>query len=138
MKEVLEVSIEEDVLDKLDDHEKKLDDHEKKIIDLQIKSAGFAERFTSIDGKIEDIKITLNRMENNSLQSTNILLNTMSQIAVNTSASTNEIEKENNKSGNEIKKVKLNGKFKLMLKIVSVISALIIAYVGGKYGISIR
>jgi len=145
MEEVLELGIEEDVLCKLDDHEKKLSDHDtrlnqhgEKLHELEIKNAGYDARFDFIDSEFNTIKISLARIENNSLQSSNILLSTLSQIAINTSSTKNEIEKEDNKSENEIIKGKMDNKTKIVLKVLAVISTLVLAYIGGKYGISIK
>jgi len=145
MEEVLELGIEEDVLCKLDDHEKKLSDHDtrlnqhgEKLHELEIKNAGYDARFDFIDSEFNTIKISLARIENNSLQSSNILLSTLSQIAINTSSTKNEIEKEDNKSENEIIKGKMDSTTKIVLKVLAVISTLVLAYIGGKYGISIK
>ena len=145
MEEVLEVGIEEDVLCKLDDHEKKLSDHDtrlnqhgEKLHELEIKNAGYDARFDFIDSEFNTIKISLARIENNSLQSSNILLSTLSQIAINTSSTKNEIDKEDNKSENEFAKGKMDNTTKIVLKVLAVISTLVLAYIGGKYGISIK
>jgi len=50
----------------LSEHEHKLADHAEKITELQIKNAGFSERFTSLEGQLGDVKNTLVRMENSS------------------------------------------------------------------------
>lgn len=142
---VLDLSIEDDVLEKLDEHGKKLDSHDKKLeehdkklcvhddklVEFQIINAGFAERFNNIDA-------TLVRIENSSLQSSNILLNTMSQIAINTSSGKMEIAKENSKSGNEIVKTKINNNLAIVLKVLGVISAVGLGYLSARYGISVK
>jgi len=144
-KEVLEVAIEDDLLFKIDDHEKRITEHDiklnhqgEKIHELEIKNAGYDARFDFIDSEFNTIKISLARIENNSLQSSNILLSTLSQIAINTSSTKNEIDKEDNKSENEFAKGKMDNTTKIVLKVLAVISTLVLAYIGGKYGISIK
>jgi len=145
MEEVDNVGIEEDVLCKLDDHEKKLSDHDtrlnqhgEKLHELEIKNAGYDARFDFIDSEFNTIKISLARIENNSLQSSNILLSTLSQIAINTSSTKNEIEKEDNKSENEIIKGKMDNKTKIVIQVLTVISAVALGWLSNKYGISIK
>ena len=144
MEEVLELGIEEDVLCKLDDHEKKLSDHDtrlnqhgEKLHELEIKNAGYDARFDFIDSEFNTIKISLARIENNSLQSSNILLSTLSQIAINTSSTKNEIEKEDNKSENEIIKGKMDNKTKVILKALGIVAIVITGFFAAKYGVTI-
>jgi len=144
MEEVLEVGIEEDVLCKLDDHEKKLSDHDtrlnqhgEKLHELEIKNAGYDARFDFIDSEFNTIKISLARIENNSLQSSNILLSTLSQIAINTSSTKNEIEKEDNKSENDIIKGKMDNNTKVVLKVLGIVAIMITGFFAAKYGVSI-
>ena len=144
MEEVLELGIEEDVLCKLDDHEKKLSDHDtrlnqhgEKLHELEIKNAGYDARFDFIDSEFNTIKISLARIENNSLQSSNILLSTLSQIAINTSSTKNEIEKEDNKSENDIIKGKMDNNTKVVLKVLGIVAIMITGFFAAKYGVSI-
>ena len=70
MKEVLEVSIEDDlkdVKDTLGDHKKVLDDHTDKIQALEIDSGILKERWNNIT-------VQLTRIENNALSTNNALL----------------------------------------------------------------
>jgi len=144
-KEVLEVAIEDDVLEKLGDHEIKLKEHDirlsghdKQIVELQIKDAGYAERFNSIDLQFVEVKNCLTRIENNNYQSTNLLVSTISSIAQANSKSSNEIAKVEAKGETEITKIRLNNNTKLILKALAVISGIILAYIGGKHGISVK
>ena len=114
-------------------HEDRLDTHDDKITELEIKNAGFAERFNSID-------TTLARVENTTLQNlqtSNLLINTISQIAIGNAKSNNDIAKAETKGGTEITKIKLNNNTKVVLKVLALVSLLISAFVAGKYGIKI-
>ena len=80
---------------------------------------------------------TLARVENTTLQNlqtSNLLINTISQIAIGNAKSSNSLEE----NMSEITKVKLNNGTKIILKILAVISAITIAYIGGKYSISVK
>ena len=140
IKEVLESHSEKIIVlqTKTNLHEEKISGLDNKIHGLEVKNATYDERFNSIDSQFDSIKTTLVRMENTQLQSSNILLNALSQIAINTSSTKNEIEKEDNKSENEIIKGKMDSTTKIVLKVLAVISTLVLAYIGGKYGISIK
>jgi len=138
------MAIEDEVLEKLGDHEKKLSDHDtrlnqhgEKLHELEIKNAGYDARFDFIDSEFNTIKISLARIENNSLQSSNILLSTLSQIAINTSSTKNEIEKEDNKSENEIIKGKMDNKTKVILKALGIVAIVITGFFAAKYGVTI-
>ena len=142
------MGIEEEVISKLEDHEKrisynseklgiheqKINHHEDEITALQIRGATNEQRFNNLDDKIDSINVSLIRIETNGLQGTNLLMSTISQIAVGNAKSNNSLEK--NKS--EITKVKITSGTKIALKILAVISAVALAYIGGKYGISIK
>ncbi|OLN27514.1 hypothetical protein DSOL_4486 [Desulfosporosinus metallidurans] len=119
-------------LSELDKYQIMLQKHENSITDLQLKSATYEQRFTNLDSQVSDIKTTLVRMENSSLQSTNVLMNTLSRIAINTSSEKMKIEKEDSKSTHEIAKVKLNNNAKIILKALALVGSLIVAYFAGK------
>jgi len=140
IKEVLESHSEKIIVlqTKTNLHEEKISGLDNKIHGLEVKNATYDERFNSIDSQFDSIKTTLVRMENTQLQSSNILLNALSQIAINTSSTKNEIDKEDNKSENEFAKGKMDNTTKIVLKVLAVISTLVLAYIGGKYGISIK
>lgn len=140
IKEVLESHSEKIIVlqTKTNLHEEKICGLDNKIHGLEVKNATYDERFNSIDSQFDSIKTTLVRMENTQLQSSNILLNALSQIAINTSSTKNEIDKEDNKSENEFAKGKMDNTTKIVLKVLAVISTLVLAYIGGKYGISIK
>jgi len=151
MEEVLEVD-ENEVISKLEDHEKrisynsekiekheqKINHHEDEITALQIRGATNDERFNSIDLQFSEVKSCLTRIENNNYQSTNLLVSTISSIAQANSKSSNEIAKVEAKGETEITKIRLNNNTKLILKAFAVISGIILAYIGGKYGISVK
>jgi len=116
----------------------KLDEHDKEITDLQMKDINFEGRFNSIDLQFVEVKNCLTRIENNNYQSTNLLVSTISSIAQANSKSFNEIAKVEAKGETEITKIRLNNNTKLILKALAVISGIILAYIGGKHGISIK
>jgi len=133
---------EEEVKVMLDKHEAKLCDHSGKLIEhgekihaLEIKDIGFEGRFTHIDSQIGDLKTTLIRMENTSLQTTNILMNTLSQIAININATNCEIKKEDNKDNNELTKMRLGNRANITLKILGIIGGLISAVTIGYFAL---
>jgi len=146
------MGIEEEVISKLEDHEKrisnnsekigiheqKINHHEDEITALQIRGATNEQRFNNLDDKIDSINVSLVRMENSQLQSTNLLVNTISNIATANSKSSNEIAKVEAKGETEITKIRLNNNTKLILKALAVISGIILAYIGGKYGVSVK
>ena len=140
IKEVLESHSEKIIVlqTKTNINEEKILGLDNKIHGIEVKNATYDERFNSIDSQFDSIKTTLVRMENTQLQSSNILLNALSQIAINTSSTKNEIDKEDNKSENEFAKGKMDNTTKIVLKVLAVISTLVLAYIGGKYGISIK
>ena len=136
------MAIEDEVLEKLGDHETKLKEHDtrlnqhgEKLHELEIKNAGYDARFDFIDSEFNTIKISLARIENNSLQSSNILLSTLSQIAINTSSTKNEIDKEDNKDNNEIMKIRLGNRANITLKILGIIGGLISAVTIGYFAL---
>lgn len=120
-KEVDNMAIEDDVLEKLEGHETKLKEHDirlnshdKQIVELQIKDAGYAERFNSIDLQFDSIKTTLVRFENNYLQSASSMTNLMTQVVLNTTNNNTEIIKSKN-----------NNSTKINLKIIAIIGGTI-------------
>jgi len=139
-----DMAIEDEVLEKLGDHETKLKEHDtrlnqhgEKLHELEIKNAGYDARFDFIDSEFNTIKISLARIENNSLQSSNILLSTLSQIAINTSSTKNEIDKEDSKSENEIIKGKMDNNTKVILKVLGIVGAVVTGFFLAKYGVNI-
>jgi len=139
------MAIEDEVLEKLGDHETKLKEHDtrlnqhgEKLHELEIKNAGYDARFDFIDSEFNTIKISLARIENSSLQSSNILLSTLSQIAINTSTNSNEIVKDSIKNEGDIKKIKLNNNLKISLKILAILGACLAGYLTSEYGINIK
>ena len=137
-----DMAIEDDLLFKIEDHEKRICEHDtkldkqgEKIHGLELKDIGFEGRFTHIDAQIGDLKTTLIRMENTSLQTTNILMSTLSQIAINTNSANFEIKKEENQGSNEIIKIKLNNKANITLKILAIIGGLISAVTIGYFAL---
>jgi len=139
-----EMAIEDEVLGKLDDHEKrisnnskKIEEHDKQITELQLKDVNFEGRFNNIDNQIGEIKNSLTRMENTSLQTTNILMQTLSQVVINTSSANNEIAKEDSKSEKEIIKGKMDNNTKIILKVLGLIGFVIGGIFAAKYGINI-
>jgi len=73
------------------------------------------------------------RIETNGLQGTNLLMSTISQIAVGNAKSNNSNIKENIKNEAEITKKKMSNNLALGLKILTVISAVILGYLSAKY-----
>ena len=156
MEGVDNMGIEEEVISKLEDHEKricsnsekiekheqKINHHEDEITALQIRGATNEQRFNNLDDKIDSINISLVRMENSQLQSTNLLVNTISNIATANSKNSNDIEKNISKGSVEITKIRLNNNAKFVLKtlaiISGVISILLTGYFGAKYGITVQ
>ena len=150
MKEVIEVD-ENQIKEALDLHLQTLNDHEKKICDheiklthiddeidmLQIKNATYDERFNSIDFQFDTIKGTLVRMENASLATSSILINSLSQIATNANATSCEIKKDANNNKAEIIKAKIDNSTKVVLKVLGIISLIVAGFFAVKYGVSI-
>jgi len=123
--------------EKIEKHDQKINHHDDEITALQIRGATNDERFNSIDLQFSEVKSCLTRIENNNYQSTNLLVSTISSIAQSNSKSNNELAKVEAKGGNEITKIRLNNNTKMVLKALAVISLLISAFVAGKYGIKI-
>ena len=139
IKEVLESHSEKIIVlqTKTNIHEEKICGLDNKIHGIEVKNATYDERFNSIDSQFDSIKTTLVRMENTQLQSSNILLNALSQIAINTSSTKNEIAKEDNKSENEIIKGKMDNNTKVVLKVLGIVAIVITGIFAAKYGVSI-
>ena len=78
------------------------------------------------------------RFESNSYQTQNSMMQLLSQVIVNTSNSSVEIIKNATTNNTEVTKAKLNNKLQIGLKVLAVISTLVLAYIGGKYGISVK
>jgi predicted nuclease with TOPRIM domain len=117
-RELIDLALDEnDVKEILDDHGKRLEDHDKKIVELQVKSAGFEERFNSIDDKIEDIKTTLNRMETSNLQNMNSMMGAMTQVIINTSRDNAEVEKTKSINNKDV-----------MLRILGIVAVVVGGY----------
>ena len=153
MEEVLEnMGIEEEVISKLEDHEKrisynsekiekhdqKINHHDDEITALQIRGASNEQRFNNLDDKIDSINVSLVRMENSQLQSTNLLVNTISNIATANSKSSNDIAKNELKNEAEITKKKMSNNLAIGLKILTVISAIVLGWFSAKYGVSLK
>jgi hypothetical protein len=139
------MGIEEEVLGKLGDHDKKLSEHEvilnnhsEKITELQMKDIGFEGRFNNLDNQIGEIKGTLVRMENSSLQSSTLLLNALTQIATGNSKSSNDIAKSEVKGENEITKIKITSRTKIIIQIIVVVGTIVGAYFSARYGVSVK
>lgn len=143
--------VDEEVKVILDKHESQLCDHagriavqENKIshiddeIDMiQIKNATYDERFNSIDFQFDSIKNTLVRMENASLSTSSILINSLSQIATNANATSNEIKKDANNNKAEIIKSKIDNSTKIVLKVLGIIALVVSGIFAAKYGVQI-
>ena len=123
---------------KIEVHTDKLSEHDKQIIELQMKDIGFEGRFNSIDLQFVEVKNCLTRMENSQLQSTNLLVNTISNIATANSKSNNEIAKVEIKNEAEITKKKMSNNLAIGLKIITVISAIVLGWFSAKYGVSLK
>ena len=144
------MGIEEEVISKLEDHEKrisynsekiekheqKINHHEDEITALQIRGATNEQRFNNLDDKIDSINVSLVRMENSQLQSTNLLVNTISNIATANSKSNNDIAKSEVKNEAEITKKKMSNNLAIILKVLGIVSILIGSYFSAKYGVS--
>jgi len=141
MEEVLNVAIEDEVkdaLDKLDSHKQILDTHDHKINVHDDKIQTLETNTSVLKEKMTNLEGIVTRFEANSYQTQNNMMQLLSQVIVNTSNTSVEIVKNATKNDTEIKKITLDGKFKLGLKILAVISTIALAYIGGKYGISIK
>lgn len=112
-KGVVDLGIEPDVKEILDIHNRTLQDHNEKIQELQIDNASIKEKISSIEGIVT-------RFETNYYQTSNSMLQTMSQLVVNTNNNNTEII--NNKN---------NNRKDIALKILGVIGILIAgAFIG--------
>jgi len=151
-------------VDNVDENEIKevLDSHSEKIIDLQIKTTtheekicGLSDKIINHGGKLHELELkdisyenrfnsldnTLARVENTTLQNlqtSNLLINTISQIAIGNSTGNTEIKKQEILSDTEIKKIKLHNNLSMALKILGIVSLLITSVVAVKYGITIK
>jgi len=112
----------------------KIINHSEKLHELELKDIAYESRFNNLD-------TTLARVENTTLQNlqtSNLLINTISQIAIGNSAGNTEIKKQEILSDTEIKKIKLNNNLSMALKIIGIVSLLITSFVAVKYGITIK
>jgi len=112
----------------------KMINHGEKLHELELKDIAYESRFNSLDS-------TLARVENTTLQNlqtSNLLINTISQIAIGNSTGNTEIKKQEILSDTEIKKIKLNNNLSMALKIIGIVSLLITSFVAVKYGITIK
>jgi len=112
----------------------KIINHGEKLHELELKDIAYETRFNSLDS-------TLARVENTTLQNlqtSNLLINTISQIAIGNSTGNTEIKKQEILSDTEIKKIKLNNNLSMALKIIGIVSLLITSFVAVKYGITIK
>jgi len=112
----------------------KIINHSEKLHELELKDISYETRFNSLDN-------TLARVENTTLQNlqtSNLLINTISQIAIGNSTGNTEIKKQEIISNTEIKKIKLHNNLSMALKIIGIVSLLITSVVAVKYGISIK
>ena len=112
----------------------KMINHGEKLHELELKDIAYETRFNSLDS-------TLARVENTTLQNlqtSNLLINTISQIAIGNSTGNTEIKKQEILSYTEIKKIKLNNNLSMALKIIGIVSLLITSFVAVKYGITIK
>jgi len=112
----------------------KVINHGEKLHELELKDIAYESRFNNLDN-------TLARVENTTLQNlqtSNLLINTISQIAIGNSTGNTEIKKQEIISDTEIKKIKLNNNLSMALKIIGIVSLLITSFVAVKYGITIK
>jgi len=112
----------------------KMINHGEKLHELELKDIAYESRFNNLDN-------TLARVENTTLQNlqtSNLLINTISQIAIGNSTGNTEIKKQEILSYTEIKKIKLNNNLSMALKIIGIVSLLITSFVAVKYGITIK
>jgi len=88
----------------MDNHEvdEVLDEHGKRITQLEISDATNRQRLNNIEKQLGDINNTLVRFENNYLTTTNSLMQTMSQIVVNTSTQSVELAKTKSSNNKDI------------------------------------
>jgi len=135
--EVLEMGLDEnEVKEMLDDHGRKLEDHEFKIQKLEVEGATVKEKINGLQTQMTDVKDVVTRFENNYLQTTNSMMNTMTQLVLNTSKSNIEIKKIESKSGTEITKVKSNNIKDILISVFKVMGTALAAFFAAKYGIS--
>lgn len=92
---VVDLGIEPEVKEILDTHKKTLEYHGEKIQELQIDNASIKEKLNSVEGIVT-------RFETNYYQTSNSMLQTMSQLVVNTSNNNTEIVKTNQNNKREI------------------------------------
>ena len=104
---VVDLGIEPEVKEILDSHEQTLADHSEKIHKMQLDNAGIKEKLNSVEGIVA-------RFETNYYQTSNSIMQTMSQLVVNTSA-----------QNTEITKVKIDNKTKVILKVLGIFALLI-------------
>jgi len=123
---------------KIEEHTDKITKHDKQIVELQMKDIGFEGRFNSIDLQFVEVKNCLTRMENSQLQSTNLLVNTISNIATANSKSNNEIAKVEVKNEAEITKTKMSNNLAISLKVLALVGACLAGWLSSKYGINIK
>lgn len=137
------VAIEDDLLFKIDDHEKRICEHDtrlnnqgEKIHGLEVKNATYDERFNSIDSQFDSIKTTLVRFEGNYLQSASSMTNLMTQIFLNTNNNNTEIIKTKDTNNAEVIKTKDNNRNRVVLKGLAifggVVTLLILGYFAGR------
>jgi len=145
MKEVLEVAIEDDVLEKLGDHEKKLDEHDKFLINHNDKIQGLEVTTSVLKEKMCSLEGIVTRFEANSYQTQNNMMQLLSQVIVNTSNSSVEIVKnatqsdiQFNKNKTEIAKVKNTNSMTIIVKTLAVVSIIISGYLFVRYGVPIK
>jgi len=138
MEEVLDVALDEnDVLEKIEDHEKKLgehkqilDNHNDKIQGLEINTSILKEKMTNLEGIVT-------RFEANSYQTQNNMMQLLSQVVVNTSNSSVEILKNATTNNTEVTKIKDTNKTTVILKVVGIVGAIVCGLLAAKYGVSI-
>ena len=137
------VAIEDDLLFKIDDHEKRICEHDtrlnnqgEKIHGLEVKNATYDERFNSIDSQFDSIKTTLVRFEGNYLQSASSMTNLMTQIFLNTNNNNTEIIKTKDTNNAEVIKTKDNNRNRVVLKGLAILGGvttlLILGYFAGR------
>jgi len=142
MEEVDNMAIEDDLLFKIDDHEKRITEHDiklnnqgEKIHGLEVKNSGYDERFNSVDLQFDSLKSTLVRFESNYLQSTSSMTNLMTQIFLNTNNNNTEIVKTKDTNETEVMKIRLGNRANITLKILGIIGGLISAVTIGYFAL---
>lgn len=120
------MSIEPEVKDILDDHDKRIGKLEEDNVYIKEKLNSISIQMVDTKDEVTDLKSAVSRLETTVLTTNNSILTTLTQVVTNTSNNNTQIVTTNS-----------NNRTQILLKIIGLAGAVLAGWLMARYGISI-